>query len=84
MHLHGTKLLLSKVPDTVLSISTVENKGEYNNDEIDQLLEATVSLPSSAIRNEPILPIPPSIQQTNIHLPSSTIVTEPISIPSPE
>jgi len=72
IRLHGANLQLSKVPDTVVSSSTIENtEVGYNNDEIDQLLEATAS--------NSILHVPePSIQQ-NI-----PVITEPISIPSPE
>lgn len=59
IRLYGANLLLTKVSNTVLSTST----NEYNNDQIDQLLEQTVSNPISTIRNQsfPItesIPIP--------------------------
>jgi hypothetical protein len=58
---------LSKVP--VLSSSTIVNTKEYNNDEIDELLETIPTTDfvrqSPAIQNEPILPMSPPIQQVN-------------------
>ncbi len=84
LRLYGANLLLSKIPDTI------ENKEQYNNDEIDQLLESTASnsvLHSPPIQNQPFLQALPSIQQMNINqqnLQSPPIIIEPISIPSPE
>ena len=68
IRLHGTNLSLSKAP--VLSSSKIVNTKEYNNDEIDELLETipTTDLvrQSPAIQNEPISPMSPPIQQVNI------------------
>ena len=58
---------MSKVP--VLASSSIVNTKEYNNEEIDELLE---TIPTTdlvrrppAIQNEPILPMSPPIQQLN-------------------
>jgi hypothetical protein len=92
IRLHGTNLSLSKVPDhltSVLPSSIIDRSDEYNNDEIDELLETTGSnciRQSPAIRNESILPISSPIQQMNDNqqLQTTPVITEPIYIPSPE
>ncbi len=72
IRLHGANLLLNKVSDTISSSSIIENTEEYNNDEIDQLLEANSS--NSIFHSPPVIRNEPINQQ----------VIEPISIPSPE
>jgi len=95
IRLHGTNLTCSKVPNHFTSSAMDNhNEGNYNNDEIDQLLETTgpksvtSSLHSLPRRNEPFLAIPSPVQHVAIqsnsisYCQTPSMITE--SIPSPE